>query len=367
MIIASDIYGFLKKIAPLEFAESYDNPGLLAGDSQRQITRVLIALDITKELCKEADCKGAELVISHHPIIFKPVSSVLKNGVTAVLWELVNRGLTAICMHTNLDIAPGGVNDTLAQVLDLNKTGCLLVTGKSAHKKIAVFVPDEYAGKVRAAMAQAGAGRLGNYDQCAYETEGTGYFRPLEGANPFIGEVDSGTSVKENKVEAICAAEDVEAVIAAMRRVHPYEEPAYDIFEDSAVSEARGIGMLAELKQAMPLNDFAHFVSGKLSAGGVRVCRASDDVRRVALCSGAWDDELTLCAQQGGADTILTGEIKHSAMLLALSLGLNVVAAGHFATENVICAKLAQTLGAAFSDVAFEVAQSNQDPSYFLQ
>jgi dinuclear metal center YbgI/SA1388 family protein len=367
MTTANDIYGFLKKLAPLELAESYDNPGLLAGDSLRQVTKVLIALDITKELCKEADCKGAQLVISHHPVIFKPVSSVLKNGATAVLWELVHSGLTAICMHTNLDIAPGGVNDTLAQVLDLKKTGCLLVTGKSSYQKIAVFVPEEHAARVREAMAQAGAGKLGNYDQCAFETVGTGHFRPLEGANPFIGEISHSENVREVKVEAICAPDNVEAVISAMRSAHPYEEPAYDIFEDGAVSEEWGIGMLAELTQKMPLDDFAHFVSDRLSAGGVHVCRATGHVRRIAVCSGAWDDELTLCAQKSGADTILTGEIKHSAMLLALSLGLNVVAAGHFATENVICAKLAQTLGASFEDVVFEVAQCNQNPSYLLQ
>ena len=366
MTKANEIYGFLKKLAPLEFAESYDNPGLLAGSGEQPVTKALIALDITRELCEEAACKGAQLVISHHPIIFKPVYSVLKDGETAVLWELVNRGLTAVCMHTNLDIALGGVNDTLADELHLEKAGILKVTGGSSYKKLAVFVPAAFSARVKAAMAQAGVGRLGNYDGCFFETKGTGCFRPLEGAKPFIGEVGAAAAVDEIKIEAVCRAEDVGAVIEAVKRAHPYEEPAYDIFDDEAPGEPRGTGMFANLNQEMSLDDFAHFVNMALCSGGVRVCRAGRDVRRIALCCGAWDDELTLRAKAGGADTIVTGEIKHSSMLLALSLGMNVVAAGHFATENVICGKLASTLRPAFEDVDFEVAQSNKSPEYFI-
>jgi dinuclear metal center YbgI/SA1388 family protein len=361
-----EIFNFLKGLAPLEMAESYDNPGLLAGDDAQPVTKALIALDITGAVCEEAACKGAQLVISHHPVIFTPVRSVLKNGATAALWQLVSRGLSAVCMHTNLDIAPGGVNDTLARALGLENTGILKVTGGGDFKKLVVFVPAAAAESVRTAMAQAGAGRFGNYDGCAFMSPGTGYFRPLEGAKPFIGEVGRTSAVDEVRLEAVCRAEDVEAALEAMRRAHPYEEPAYDIFDDGAPSEPCGIGLLADLKQETSLDDFARFVSGRLSARGVRLCRAGGVVRRVALCSGAWDDELTLIAKKSGADTILTGEIKHSAMLLALELGLNVVAAGHFATENVICGRLAEILGGAFRDVAFEVAQSNTDPSYFL-
>ena len=360
-----EIYGYLNEIAPIGLAESYDNPGLLAGDGEREVSRALIALDITPEVCKEAAGQGAQLLISHHPVIFKPVKSVLKDGASAALWALVSAGLSAICMHTNLDVAPGGVNDTLAGVLGLEKTGVLLSENRKNYKKITVFVPEEYAKHVREAMAGAGAGSLGDYDSCAFACHGDGYFRPLEGAHPFIGSEGKLQRVPEMRIEAICPADAVGEVVSAMKRAHPYEEPAYDIFDDEAVSAEFGVGMTAKLDKPADLDEFARFVGRRLGADGVSVCRAGGRAENVAVCSGAWDDELTLVAKEKGCDTMLTGELKHSAKLLALELGLNVVAAGHFATENVICPELARRLGERFPDVVFSLAHTSA-PSYFV-
>lgn len=365
MTTVKDIFDFLCEMAPLRLAESYDNPGLLAGDAAKPVTRAAIALDITPEVCSEAADSGCELIVSHHPVIFRPVSSVRKDGAEAALWSLVNLGLSAICMHTNLDAAPGGVNDTLAEVLGLEKTGPLLYGRRENYKKITVFVPDEYAEEVRAAMADAGAGRFGNYDECAFAVKGEGCFRPLEGARPFIGKKGTLERAGETKIEAVCSPEAAPAVVEAIRRAHPYEEPAYDIFDDEALFTQYGIGMTAKLVKPTGPDDFARFVARTLGTDGASVSKAGDKCEKIAVCSGAWDDELTIAAREKGCDTILTGELKHSAKLLALALGLNVVAAGHYATENVVCPALLSRLGARFPDVAFTLAHTKA-PSHFV-
>jgi len=367
MKFAYEIYDFLKIIAPLMLAESYDNPGLLVGSGQQQVNKALVALDITSDVCLEAVQKDAQLVISHHPVIFKPVRAVLREGETAPLWQLVNNSLTAICMHTNLDSAAGGVNDALAEALGFKKPSVLLVRGVKNYKKVAVYVPRAYAQAVRQSIAQAGAGSLGAYDSCSFETEGIGYFRPLEGAKPFIGQVGSVEQVSEVKLEAICAPSITNNVVEAIKRVHPYEQPAIEIFDDESNSEAYGIGRLALLSHTQELEAFVRFVTKSLLSGGARFASAGRKVSSVAICSGAWDAELTVEAVLKGADTILTGEIKHSDILAALDCGLNVIAAGHFATENVICPVLASKLSTEFPDVRFEVAQSGKDAMFYIK
>ena len=365
MTKAADIFNYLEELAPLSLAESYDNPGLLAGSGNQTVERALIALDITRDVCSQAASMGAQLVVSHHPVIFRPVRSVPSEGAGSAVWHLARNGLTAICMHTNLDRTNGGVNDALVQALGLQSPRILKAEGGFEYKKVTVFVPESSAGAVREAMAKAGAGKLGRYDSCAYETHGTGYFRPLAGAHPAVGCVGETARVPEVRVEAICKASLLDRVMDGVRRVHPYEEPAFDIFDEEAVSEPYGIGRLGELPKEMTLDDFARQTARRLGGNGAVTYGANRPVRRVAVCSGAWDGALTQASVDAGADVILTGEIKHSDMLDALACGLGVVAAGHFATEQVICPYLCDRLSMAFPEVVFRQA-SGGDPARYV-
>lgn len=368
MTRAGEIFEYLAQLAPLALAESYDNPGLLAGSPAQPVSRALVALDITSAVCAEAAEKGAQMVVSHHPVIFHPARRILSEGPGRPVWELARRGLTAVCMHTNLDMANGGLNDVLADVLGLQNARILLPAGAFPYKKIVVFVPRAHADAVRQAMAQAGAGRLGNYDGCSFESPGVGRFRPLAGAHPFIGREGEAAEADEMRIEAICREKNLAAVVAAMRAAHPYEEPAFDVFDDEAVREPYGMGRLAEPERELPLEDFARECARRLSARGAVVYGTdmTRPVRRAALCSGAWDGEMTLPAAKAGADVILTGEIKHSDVLAARECGLDVVAAGHYATEAVVCPWLCRRLGGQFTQVAFETAESLTDPAHYV-
>jgi dinuclear metal center YbgI/SA1388 family protein len=364
MPTVEEIFRFLNEIAPLKLAEDYDNPGLLVGDKKSNVSKALLSLDITPITAGEAASCGAQLVISHHPVIFKPVKSVLSSGNTAAVWKLVNLSLSAICMHTNLDAASGGVNDALAAALSLNDISPLGLLRSENYKKIAVFVPESHAEKVRLAMAETGAGRLGAYGGCAFESRGVGYFRPLEGSKPFIGETGSEERVNEVRVEVICAPDNVKKTVAAMLAIHPYEVPAYDIFDDEAVSVKYGIGRLGYLAAEMLLEEFAHEVKSALLSACVKVVDSGKPAFKIALCSGSVDADFISAAAESGVDTLLTGEMKHSLYYVAMEAGINVVEAGHFATETVILPKLQEKLSAAFPQTVFEIAKSNREPYY---
>lgn len=364
MSTVKEIFEYLDGLAPVELAEDYDNPGLLAGEPDRQVTAALLSLDITQQTAKEAADRGAQLVISHHPVIFDPLRAVLAAGVSAPVWNLARLSLSAICMHTNLDAANGGVNDALAAALGLEDIVRLGKYRGRHYKKITVFVPVNYAEKVRTAMADAGAGKLGAYDGCAFEAMGSGYFRPLEGANPFIGQKGKPECVDELRVEALCAPGKVKKAVAAMLAAHPYEVPAYDIFDDEAVCEEYGIGRLGMLKEAETLREFALDVKDKLSSACVKVVDAGKPPRKIAVCGGAADGDFISKAACAGADTFVTGEMKHHLYYAALEAGLNVVEAGHFATETVVLPVLKEKLSEEFPQATFEIASGNREPYY---
>lgn len=357
-VTVGDILAFLSEFAPVSFAEEWDNVGLLCGDAAQPVTTALVALDITADVAKQAAQVGAQLVVSHHPVIFHPLHAVTAKGPGGVVLRLAAAGVSAICMHTNLDICTGGVNDALAAALGFTETRVLMPVGKETYQKVVAFVPKEYARQVRDAMTAAGAGRLGDYDSCSFVSQGEGSFRPLAGAKPFLGEQGRLETVEEARVEVICPEARTDAVVSAMRVAHPYEEPAYDVFEDAGPGETYGLGRLAALEQQTTLTAFAATVKERLGCKAVLACDAGRSVKTVAICSGACDGDVLGAAACAGADTLVTGEIKHSLMLEALERGVNILAAGHYETENVVCAPLCGYLRQRFPGVDFRLADT---------
>lgn len=362
MTTASKINEYIDRIAPYDTAMGFDNPGLLVGDPDASVKKALVALDITTDVVKEAKSVGAELIISHHPVIFQPLKRLLKDSVP---FQLAAAGITAICAHTNLDMAKGGVNDTLARLLEVADTAPLSVHLSKDYTKIVVFTPETHTEAVRLAMIKAGAGTLNDYSGCAFVSKGTGSFTPQDGAKPFLGEQGREEQVPEEKVEMICPPSLLGGVLLAMKQVHPYEEPAFDLFSTRAVKEVVPMGLVGSLGEELDPEQFARLVKARLSCEGVRYVRGNRPVKKVALCGGAGGDLINAAAEKG-ADAYVTGEIKHHELLFAREKGITVVDAGHFKTEDIIVPALINRLQQEFRDITFIRSSSGTDGVRYL-
>lgn len=363
MTNVGDIYNFIDSFAPFESAMSFDNVGLLVGDKKQNISTVILALDITEDVINEAKDKNAELIISHHPVIFNPIKN-LSSG--SIPYLLAKNNISAICAHTNLDMANGGVNTCLADCLGLTKLKPLNVYSERNYNKIVVFVPKKYGNAVRQAMTSNGAGKLGNYCDCTFSSTGTGRFTPLQGANPFVGNISQTEEVNEERIEVICPPSRTRDVIKAMIKAHPYEEPAFDIFETSAIREQNICGLVGSLEQEYNASEFAKLVEKSLNCNGVRYVNGDKPIKKVGLCSGSGGD-LIFNAIELGVDAYVTGEIKHHELLAAKQHGITVVDAGHFCTEDIVIPNLRDRLKSKFGDVEFIKSEKLNDMFTYIR
>jgi dinuclear metal center YbgI/SA1388 family protein len=357
-----EVVRFLDGFAPFSTALSYDNVGLLVGDGGGPVTRALLSLDITGEVVQEAHDFGAELVVSHHPVIFSPLKYLSADSVP---YLLARYGIAALCAHTNLDMAPGGVNDCLADRLGVRGLKPLSVENRVPYWKIVVFVPVADCGRVRDAMAQAGAGALNNYRDCSFTAVGKGHFTPLEGAHPAVGHCGGMEELEEARVEMLCAPECLQDVLQAMRRAHPYEEPAFDVFQNNAVQREYACALLGELAHEVLPEEFAAFVKVRLGCRGLRYFKGKTPIRHVAVCCGAGGDQVFEAIRRG-ADALVTGEVKHHEWIAAKQAGLTVVDAGHYKTEAVVLEPLRRRLAERFPQVAFRLAEADTDGIGYL-
>lgn len=358
MATVGDIYRWMDEIAPFSTAMDFDNVGLLVGDASQLVERVLIALDITGDVAEEARQVDAQLVISHHPVIFQPLRSL---EAASVPYRLAKYGISAICSHTNLDMAENGVNTALARRLGLEQVTTVRGYHPVPYDKIVVFVPANDASKVIRAMASAGAGALGQYQGCSFAGKGEGRFTPLKGSNPYLGQPDQEEIVEEYRVEMICPRNKREKVVQAMRSVHPYEEPAFDLFENHALHSSCSEVLAGHLSKAYSPEDFAKLVKERLGLSCCGYVPGSRAVQKVALCSGAGGSYVE-DAYHCGADAFVTGEAKHHELLFAREKGITLVPAGHYATENLIVDDLLERLKRQFPTISFFSAEKNPDP-----
>lgn len=315
----SDVVSLLHGWYPPETADSWDAVGLVHGDPDQPVAKVLFAVDPTLEVAREAAAWGADLLVVHHPLFLKPVhgfAATTPKGRT--LATLVGAGCALLTAHTNADQALGGVSEAMAAALGLSDIEPLLPAPGLSMDKLVVYVPAEQAEQLRTVLADAGAGRLGDYDNASFSTPGTGRFRPLTGANPTIGEVGRIEAVAEERIEAVLPRRLRSTVVAAMLAAHPYETPAYDVVElaDPGLSETglnqTGTGRIGTVAPTT-LGEFAATVAAALpqTAHGVRVGGDPDRaVRRVALCGGAGDFLLDAVARTD-ADVYVTSDLRH--------------------------------------------------------
>ncbi len=356
-INSSKIIKIMNEIAPEKLAKSWDNVGLLIGNADSEVDRILVALEVTKQVVDEAITRNIDLIICHHPLIFKPMKKIVESEPTgSIVRKLIKNDISVYAAHTNLDIAEGGTNDYICQLLELMNVSGLERTGVEAYKKLVVYVPQTDAEAVRTALATAGAGKLSNYEACSFTVKGEGAFKPLEGANPAIGSVGALERVEEVKIEVVVKADQIDRVLSQMLKAHPYEVPAYDIFSLDNLTEASYLGRVGHLGEKHTLSSLAELVKDKLGVETLRyVGDAHRAVRKVAICTGAGSDMMKAAASRG-CDTLITGDVKYHEAQEALQMNIALIDAGHFETEQIYIKKLAEKLEHAFSLKSYEVA-----------
>ena len=361
MTTVGDIYHWMDEIAPFSTAMDFDNVGLLVGDASQPVERVIVALDITGMVAEEAKEKDAQLVISHHPVIFQPLRRLPAQSVP---YKLARFGISAICSHTNLDMAVNGVNAALARKLGLEQVRALREYAPVPYDKIVVYAPEKDESQIINAMLTAGAGTLGVYKGCSFSCKGKGRFTPLEGARPYLGQAGCEETVEECRIEMICPRSKRQKVVQAMRNAHPYEMPAFDIFENHALYSACAEVMIGRLPVTYKPEDFAKMVKERLEIAVCGYVPGTRPVQNVALCSGAGGSYVE-DACRGGADAFVTGEAKHHELLIAREKGITLVPAGHYATENLIVDDLLEGLKMRFPAVSFLLSEKNPDPVFY--
>ncbi|MDD4238724.1 MAG: Nif3-like dinuclear metal center hexameric protein [Desulfotomaculaceae bacterium] len=367
----SEIICLIEKTAPPYLAETWDNSGFQLGEPGDKITRVLLALDVTTAVAAEARKKGAGLIISHHPLFFKPVKTIRYDRPEGELIRyLIAHQISVYAAHTNLDLVEGGVNTALAQILGLKDLSILQVAGREEYFKLAVFVPLGHLDQVRSAISETGAGWIGNYSHCTFASPGTGTFKPLAGTNPFIGNIGEIEQVQEIRLETLVPANRLNGVLQAMSKAHPYEEVAYDLYRLENPSGAYGLGRVGTLPQAMPFGLFAERVKDALGLVTLRFGGALDEtVSKVAVCGGSGAD-LWEAALSCGADTLLTSDFKYHTAQQILANGLKFVDPGHYGTEAVVLPSLQNYLRSRCRDLNMDVeiilSETKTDPFEYL-
>lgn len=339
----ADVLAVLDALYAPGWAEPWDAVGLVCGDPDAVVTRVLLAVDPVAPVADEAVRLGAQLLVTHHPLFLRPVHGVAATTVKGrLVHALVTAGVALHVAHTNADVARPGVSDALAGALGLDPAGTepLAPSATDPTDKLVTFVPDDAVDTVLDALSAAGAGVIGAYTRCAWTTGGTGTFRPEAGARPVVGAVGRVESVAETRLEVVLPRERRDAIVHALLASHPYEEPAYDVYELATSSGARGLGRVGELGAPVPLRAFARRAAAALprTAGGVRVAGDPDrPVRRVAVCGGAGESLLT-AAGAARADVYVTADLRHHPASEALADagvrgGPALVDAAHWASE----------------------------------
>lgn len=358
-----EITNALEQWAPRSLQEDYDNCGLQVGDASTEVDSALICLDATEAVVEESAAKGCKLIISHHPLIFRGLKSLSGGGyVERTLLLAIEHGIAIYSFHTNVDNVIDGVNGEIARRLGL-KPISVLDPKPGQLRKLVVFVPQAHAEEVRSAMFAAGAGAIGDYDECSFNLEGTGTFRAGEGTDPYVGEQGERHQEPEIRVEVICRGAYESGVVAAMHKAHPYEEVAYDSYPLMNSDRRIGAGLIAEWDE--PLEEIALLEKLK-QVFGLKAIRHTElvkaPIKRVAVCGGS-GAFLLRKAIAAGADAYITGDVKYHDFFDA-DKRLLLIDIGHYGSEQYTMHLIKRKLNEKFPTFAIRLADTVTDPIY---
>ena len=352
-----DVIDLIGRAAPWEKAAAWDPVGLQLGDGERRAARVAVCHEVTEAVVSAIEADPVDLLVTYHPLLFRPTNRVVA-GRSAVgrAYRLLHAGVALAVAHTNYDAASGGTADALAEALGMEDTAGFGPTGSADAVKIVTFAPEANVERIADAMARAGAGRIGNYHSASFRSEGVGVFQPQSWADPTIGDVDRLNREAEVRLEMVAPRSAEAAVVAALIEMHPYEEPAYDVYERRGNDGM--IGRTGRPPGGTSVRSFAQLVAARLG-GDVRLSWATADLNLVAVVPGAGADFIE-AAVATGARALVTGDVSHHQARRAIDLGLSIIDPGHARTERPGVTGLYNLIADAVSDA---VDLTGIDPS----
>ena len=321
---------------PTNLAYDWDNVGLLVGDIEEEISKVLVCLEANEAIVEEAINNNVNLIVTHHPFIFGKMKKITTSDFKGkLIHKLIKNNIAVYSMHTNFDIAFDGLNDYFMEVMGFENSKVLDITNREILYKIVVFVPKTHEMDVRKALGNSGAGHIGNYSNCTFNADGVGTFMPLQGTNPFIGETNKIEEVQEVRIETIVPQRILGGVINSMLKAHPYEEVAYDLYKLENKGNEVGLGRVSKLETPISLKELSAKIKEKLNVDTLRVVGdLSTTINKVAVVTGSGAD-LAKKAQKSGADVLITGDIKYHEAQDAVDAGMCLIDCNHFESEDI--------------------------------
>lgn len=360
-----DIAARIDEIIPLKLAQDWDNVGLLIGDSQKDVKNILLTIDITRDVVAEAKKLKTDLIIGYHPVIWDGLKKITAEGPTGSVYDLIRSGIAVFSIHTALDSAVGGVNDGLAEIVgivDGEPIGDYVANPAGDNYKLVAFVPLKSAAEVSNAVFAAGAGAIGNYSHSGFGAEGTGSFLPHKDAKPAIGKRGKLEKVSEMRFETIVPADRLNEVVAAMKKAHPYEMPAFDVFKLHDTEMPFGLGRIGELARPVRIAQIIKRIKKVTGAKAVGLVGDRNRlVRRAAVCAGSCG-KIINSVIAAKADLYLTGELKHHQALAAQEAGLTCICLSHTVSERFILKKFARQLQKQIKTITIRTSKKDADP-----
>ena len=334
MPTVQQIAASIENVAPLCWAEEWDNCGLLVGELTAQVQRVFLCLDTDRETLSAASARNCQLIISHHPPLFYPLKKIVADNPQArLIVSAIKAGLNLYAAHTNFDKAPCGHAAYLARLLELQGIRPLGAEEAGAYCKLVVFVPASHLEALFQGLVNCGAGSIGSYDSCSFRLSGQGTFRPLAGAQPYLGTTGKLEQVEEVRLELILPQQRLSQALLSIEKTHPYETPAYDLYPLLNREPGVGLGRIGTLAEPQPIAKVISRLKDRLKLAEVRCSTAVDrEVSKIALVPGSGASLIKEAASQQ-ASVLISGDLKYHDYQLAADLGLALVDIGHFGSE----------------------------------
>ena len=368
-------YDFIQRLesyCPQYLAEEGDPVGLHIGTLNKPIAKVMMTLDVRPDVVKEAIEKKVDLIVAKHPPIFRPLKRLTTDDFQTKMYaDLLKHDIAVYAAHTNMDIVSPGLNDWFLEKLGIEPVDFITKTHSFPYKKLVVFTPRSHSGIIREAMSQLGVGQIGkNYSDCSFTSSGTGRFKPINEAKPYIGSIESVETVEEDRIEFLFSSLIEKEVKDTIKKVHPYEEPAFDCFTVENLTDDYGLGRIGELKEPMSLMDFTHQVKKVFNLDGLRLITDSKNklVKRIAICGGS-GEKFYKDALRKEADVYITGDVYYHTAHDMIEDKLSVIDPGHYI--EVLCKEKYIELFNEWKkennwDVSFIMSETNTNPFEFI-